>query len=307
MNLIIWLQNANIDEEDVEFFSSALNVFKELYGDLKVLGAVTPPEVVLNSVPKISSDDVPNLEFDLILVAGSGNAVMQTNAQSEFVKVLKLVQALGIDTEKVVRDRVVCTPLFTLEKYNKLRRSKLSILSMNCFAGLLYHRFGLPFLTPTINMYTSEEDFLQFLRDPIKNVSAELKFLRTARNDALNIDFPIYKIGETEWHMNHYGDANLAYRKWYERSFRINWYNVLAVMYTQSPEILSEFDKLPFAKKICFVPFKSDLDSAYYLDVTKCGGELWRGVNSVASGNIFDYDIWDMLLYGKKTPLSVQK
>lgn len=248
------------------------------------------------------------MDFDLILVTGAESSVLMTNEQPDFVKILKEVQTLGIDTEKVIRDRVVCTPLFTLEKYKKLRRSQLSILSMNCFAGLLYHRFGLPFLTPTINMFTSDEGFVKFLKDPMKNISTKLKLVRTARNEVLKIDYPVYKIGETEWNMNHYSDANLAKKKWADRSSRINWFNLLVTMYTENPDILAEFDKLPYSKKICFVPFKSDLDSAWYIDTSKYGGgEFWAIVNAVGTGKAIEFDIWDMLLYGKKTPLIVKK
>lgn len=258
------------------------------------MGAILPPRINLKGVKTISADDLKSLDYDLILVTGY---------KASLVPILNL----GINPDKVVLDRTVCIPLFTLEKYNKLRRSQLSILSMNCFAGLLYHRFSLPFLTPTINMFTSETGFLKFLSDPIKNVSAELKFLRTELNPSLKIDYPVYKIGETEWNMNHYSDANLAYRKWYERTFRINWFNLLVTMYTENPEVLAEFDKLPYAKKICFVSFKSDLDSAYYLDKEKYGMELWQIVNNVSTGKAIEYDMWNMLLYGKKTPLIIKK
>ena len=75
-------------------------------------------------------------------------------------------------------------------------------------------------------------------------------------------------------------------------------------MYTENPEILAEFDKLPFSKKVCFVPFKTDVESGYYLDLAKFNGlDLGQAVNSVAKGEINSYDLWDMLLYGKKTPL----
>lgn len=240
------------------------------------------------------------------MVTGADIPMLVTNTQSNFVKILKEAKTLGVDENKIILDRVICVPNFTLEKYTRLRRSQLSILSINCFGGMCYHRFGLPFLSPTINMFTNDEDFIKFLKDPMKNVKAEIKYMRTERNEGLQIDYPVYKIGDTEWRMNHYGDANLAFRKWCERGFRINWFNVLAVMHTKNPEILAEFDKLPFAKKVCFVPFKSDLESAYYINPAKYFKgveEFWRVANGMGSGSVNEYDMWDMLLYGKKTPL----
>ena len=38
----------------------------------------------------------------------------------------------------------------------------VTILSMNCTGGILYHELGLPFLSPTINLYIQAEDFIRF-------------------------------------------------------------------------------------------------------------------------------------------------
>ena len=229
---------------------------------------------------------------------------MFTGRESGFVSALKEAAKLGIDTDKFVLDRTVLVPNFTVEKYQKLRRSKLSILSMNCWGGLVYHRFGLPFLSPTINMYAGEKDFLKFLQNPMKSVKKNLRLVKKEFNEALNIEYPVYKVDECEWHMNHYNDFNVAKNKWIERSERINWYNVLVVMYTKDPAILEEFDKLPYSKKVCFVPFETNLDSGYYINLKRLSNPvLWRGVNGIAMGQVPLFDMWDMLLYGKKTSL----
>ena len=76
-------------------------------------------------------------------------------------------------------------------------------------------------------------------------------------------------------------------------------------MYTESEEILKEFNALPYGKKACFVPFKSDLDSAWYInpDIRKDAQTFTRIINYFAMGYPFYYDVFDMLLYGKKTQL----
>lgn len=257
--------------------------------------------MTLGDFKALDRQDLKSMEFDLILVTGEDVNVLRSGRQSLFVSVAKEADALGIDADKILLDRVVCVPFFTLEKYKKLRHSALSILSMNCWGGLVYHRFGMPFLSPMINMFTSDEDFLKFLRDPMKNAKAKLKLVKTEFNPALNINYPVFRIGDSQWNFNHYADKDLAIRKWNERCLRINWYNLLITMYTEKPEILAEFDKLPFAKKVCFVPFETDLDSGFHVD-TK-GRALWQVVIATANGGAAYYDIWDMLLYGKKTPV----
>lgn len=308
MNIVIWIQGVDQNGGGLELLNPAVNILARLYDNIDLIGVITPPGITLDKIRNINKKDLKNLDYDLILVTGADTPVLVTNAQSNFVKILKEAKDLGLDENKIVLDRTICVPNFTLEKYKKLRHSQLSILSMNCFGGFCYHRFGLPFLSPTINMKTPDTDFIKFLKNPMQNVKAEIKYVRTARNEGLNIEYPFYQIGDTEWEMNHYGDANVAYRKWVERSFRINWFNVIAVMHTKSPEVLAEFDKLPYAKKVCFVPFQSDLDSAYYINPVNYvkGDEFWRIANAMGSGSANEYDMWDMLLYGKKTPLNIQ-
>jgi uncharacterized protein (DUF1919 family) len=302
MKIVIWLQNANPGRGGVELLNPAAQILQKLYGNLNTIGFISESDLSVIGVKRLAKEDLKNIDFDLILVTGSDIPMIVTNTQSNFVKILKEAKSLGIDEDKIVLDRVICVPNFTLEKYKKLRHSKLSILSTSCFGGFCYHRFGLPFLSPTINMFTSDKEFLKFLQNPMENVHKELIFQGTAFEKKIQADYPIFKVGETKWYMNHYPNFDVAYRKWYERTFRINWFNVLPVMFTENPEVLAEFDKLPFAKKVCFVPFKSDLYSAYYIDSSRYinGDKFFLIVNGMGSGSANEYDMWDMLLYGKK-------
>lgn len=51
--------------------------------------------------------------------------------------------------------------------YRSLRRLRLrnrdfSLISNNCIAGIIYHDLGLPFRTPTINLFFENDDFFRF-------------------------------------------------------------------------------------------------------------------------------------------------
>ena len=70
--------------------------------------------------------------------------------------------------------------------------------------------------------------------------------------------YPIFCIENNFFlYMNHYAKlgADFAKEKWNERKARINWDNVIAFVNTNNPKILDEFEKLPFDKKFCLVPF----------------------------------------------------
>ena len=236
---------------------------------------------------------------------------MVTGIKASLVPILKESETLGIDIDKVVIDRTVCVPNFTLEKYNKLRHSQLSILSMNCWGVITYNTLGLPFLSPTINMVTgNEEQFIQFLKNPIENMEKEFKYQRSYYSQEDKINHPIFNLGEVEWRLIHDDAKNLEniLQNWYKRRYRINWCNSLFVMNTKDPELLKKFDRMPLAKKACFVPFETDIESAFYMNPKRYGTDQFN--NSVlcfARETPYCYDIWDLLLYGKKTPLINQK
>jgi len=326
MNIVVWIEEMGYGELDLLF--PAARVLEELYGEVHLLCFVANEKIPAENSPTIEKKDLPKWNYDLVLIAGRN---------TDFENVVKEVKSLGLNTDKFVPDHVILIPGFTLEKYNQLRHSKLSILSMNNFGGLIYRRFVLPILSPTVDMHTSETDFMNFLQNPKENVKKELNFIEkkdeekdedldssiNTLEDFLNnlhfslqasvgktdLNFNVFKIGDTEWHMNNFSDFEEIKQLWNKRSRKINWKNTLVTMYTESPEVLAEFDKLPFKKKVCFVPFKTDVKSGYYIDDPNLtfsmnnSYKLEKNVNSVAKGEINSYDLWDMLLYGKKTPL----
>lgn len=216
--------------------------------------------------------------------------------------ITKAAAQLKFPVEKLLGDWIVCIPGFTLDKYRKLQRSRLSIFSRNCFGGLISNTLGLPFRSPFVNMFFEEREYIRFLRAPRVYMEEQLVFKQKAFEKNQQIYYPVFTLGNVDLHFNHYDKTNE--NDFNERKRRINWYNLFVTAYTEDEEILEQFDALPYGKKVCFVPFKSDLDSAWYINpkITK-HEHLWQKVNDFARGKPFYYDPFDMLLYGKKTPL----
>ncbi|MBQ9488161.1 MAG: DUF1919 domain-containing protein [Selenomonadaceae bacterium] len=216
-------------------------------------------------------------------------------------EVTKFARAINFDTDKLLGDWIVCIPGFTLQKYRQLQRSRLSIFSMHCFGGLISHTLGLPFLSPFVNLYLKEKDYLRFLSNPHFFINKKLVFERIS-DDLTEIpnNYPIFSLGNISLRFQHYTEKKECIQKWTARKQRINWYNILAVMNTENPDVAEEFDNLPYGKKICFVPFKSNLDSAFYINPKVIKGNVVIALSNVVP---MFYDIFDMLLYGKKTPL----
>ena len=285
---------------DSRFLNGALNILERQYNGLEVVGitANNPIQLARNGkiVPTVSCTEIDEKDYDVLLVFGAQHIGMS--------KVIKEAFRLNFPKEKLLCDWIVCIPGFTINKYRHLQRSQLSIFAMHCFGGLMSHLLGLPFCSPFVNMFLNEQDYLRFLRKPRTYMGRDLIFKDKLWQADLKFNYPIFTLDDVEIHMNHYSDFDEAVKIWEKRKQRINWYNLFVTAYTEDAKILEEFDVLPYGKKVCFVPFKSDLQSAWYINpALKKTEQFWRIVNLYAYGDPFYYDPFDMLLYGKKTPL----
>lgn len=292
---------------DGRFFQAATNILERQHNGLEVVAVTAAAPLQLSKdgkkipfVPLTEINGVGGGSYDVLLVVGAKQIGMS--------KITQAARQLKLSEEKLLGDWIVCIPGFTLDKYRKLQRSRLSIFSINCFGGCISNMLGLPFRSPFVNLFLNESDFVKFLRAPRVYLEYsphfERIFLETKE------PFPVLSVGDISLNMMHYKETADAISKWNERKQRINWYNLLAIGYANDEKILQEFDALPYGKKVCFVPFKSDLDSAWYIDLEidkvakeKYGQSMRARLDRFGVGHIFYYDLFDMLLYGKKTPL----
>ena len=53
--------------------------------------------------------------------------------------------------------------LYARKMKKELKNKDFTILSCNCAAGIIYHRYDHPFLSPTINLWIEQNEFLKFV------------------------------------------------------------------------------------------------------------------------------------------------
>lgn len=293
IKIIIWGSGANYNK-----YISLLRYF-ESCGEIEILG-VTSNETYIEKIDGyrfIHKEEVVEESFDYIIICtGKG----MDSVKSDLV-------LRKVPLERFLDVKILDIPNFSFHKYIDLLNSKVSIIANNCWGGLTYHYFGMEFLSPFINMFIKDDDeYIRMLSSNFRDniTKHELVFESSAYNPDLDITYPIYSLQGTKLYMNHYHDFKYAKEKFEERSLKINWDNLFVAMYTESERSAHEFDKLPYKKKVCFVPFKTEIPSCMYVrpydSYFKNKVQFWEIVNRMAAGRLIYYDPWELLINGCK-------
>ena len=162
-------------------------------------------------------------------------------------------------------------------KICKQRRSGLtvippdfSIISNNCWGGLVYQYFGLPYTSPTIGLFFMDDDYIKFLEkldyyfaQPLKFISIEESRYRQQlqSESTAKQNYPVAMLDDIEVHFLHYKSEHEAKVKWERRLKRLNRNRLLVKMSQRSvnsESILDRFEALPFKNKICFTEYKRE-------------------------------------------------
>lgn len=120
------------------------------------------------------------------------------------------------------------------------------MICSNCIGGLIYHRLGLKFMSPTINLWMTQSDFLKFVLELKMYLQKELIFIDEE-------DYPIALLGDIKIHFNHYKNEDDAKRCWDKRKKRINFNNLFIIMYDKdglSKKDLKKLEKINCRGKI---------------------------------------------------------
>lgn len=221
-----------------------------------------------------------------------------------FSREIKKLEKLGVESEKIIKGSVFLMEDFDFCEYIKLKESKLSIISNNCWGGITYQRLGFQYSSPFINVYESDDDYIKLLSDLKSYINKSPEFDYWEEDHVLKRKYPVLRIDDIQIYCNHDIFIEEAEKKWEERSKRVNFDNLFVSMYTSNPEILEKFDKLDFQNKMCFVPFETDIKSAYIIDkvdnnpVEKVN--FSTVMNSIARGKYNIYNIFKILKSSKQ-------
>lgn len=128
---------------------------------------------------------------------------------------------------------------------HRLRNKDFSIISSNCIGGVMYHDLGLPFTSPTVNLYFSPGDFVKYIKDIRYYNSLELEKVIG------NYGFPVGRLGDITLYFMHYDTFEEARMCWEKRKKRIRYDCIVVVMTDQdgcTAEDMAAFDTVSYPK-----------------------------------------------------------
>lgn len=143
----------------------------------------------------------------------------------------------------------------------RLRHKDFSILSQNCVGGVLYHMLGMQMLSPTINMFIEDENFLKLAQEPYKYIHDLEPFPIMEQYCDGKIDpHPVIGVGDIRLNCLHYQSCEQAIKDWNRRRKRFNFGKMFAISTTwdmhdnknyidsirllEYPYVLFSFDKI---------------------------------------------------------------
>lgn len=279
----------------------------ELTGVISVSGIILDDQFYseLCGYRIIEKQDISKIDIDSVIV-------LFTSRES-INEVRKEALSKGIAEYSIVPVKVMNLYGFDFEKYIKIKMDPPTIFSPSCWGGITYNRLGLRFDSPLINMFEDHDDYIKFLRNPkFYFLKFYLEYKGRGYDSYQKRYYPIAQCGDIVLHFNHYksfGEANMA---WNRRKTRVNWDNLFVMMYDNDPERVDRFLSLPYRKKVCFVSYHTERKNVisienYISDVNDNNKTFDHFINGMASGKYMYYNVFDLLLYGKCTPVEDTK
>lgn len=160
--------------------------------------------------------------------------------------------------------------------------------------GVIYHDLGLQFLSPTINLFFSPNDFCKFCLNLKYYISLQIKEKESPK------PYPVGMVGDIELNFMHYESFEEARQCWEKRKARINYDNlvVIGISSKDTPEeYYEEFEKIPYAKVILSQELVPQHKNAVYVN----------GFDSIKTNQLLDFksffsgerylDAWDYVTW----------
>lgn len=126
----------------------------------------------------------------------------------------------------------------------QLRAQEVSLISQNCIGGVFYHDMQQQFLSPTVNLFFTAEEFVRFVQDLPRYLAMEPEMF-------WDEEFPIGKLGDVTIHFMHYDTCAQAKDAWQRRKARVQWNKIVVLcsdMEGFDDAVFTQWKRIPYPK-----------------------------------------------------------
>lgn len=278
---------------------------------MDILGIITtdtPQFVSFDGIPCYKASDILANEYDFIIIT-----------PDRWSEVVLYLEGMGVSDDKIILGRVLELPYFSPEEYFKIKKRRISILSSNCLAGVIYHHLGMRVNVPTYNCFCKIDTFYKFLSDIdiyLEDIMEEYDpklhgILDDEGNDRLGY-MPkgvLCNNPDMMWYFNHTDKVGDSIEYWNKKRFLVNRDDMVAICYIKNESHLEKFNMLKM-NKIGFSVEDYGIENIVYikewkecLNIRRISDFNWLLyiMNQMTSGNDIQCRInWIKLLNGDK-------
>ena len=144
-----------------------------------------------------------------------------------------------------------------------MSNQNVTILASNCNGTIMYHDLDLPYLSPTINLWFKDLDFVKMMENLEWYMNGQIIEVTDKEED-----YPVGMLHDIKIYFRHYDSFDEAVSKWEERKKRIRWNNLFIVgsCWNGDYEVIQRFEQLPYKNKVIFSPIPyPEFQSVYYV------------------------------------------
>ena len=276
-------------------YNSCLNLLK-MYEEKKQIEicAVTDrdgiPCTCVDGYTFVKKTDLKKVEFDYIIIC----------SDDYFFEIMKdASEECEVSREKILSYKIMSIPYFSFDKYIELHKRRPSIVSNNCWGGILYNSLYMECRSPFKNVSINEKDYIKLVSNFGYYMSIDPVFNGKSSYDShIQKAVPILQLGDIEIKENHELDPYKGISDWIRRREKINYSEIVFEMYAIDKEIEATFFSATDEKttRICFVPYDSDFKYSHKLVMNERYKEFYEAVNDSAFLRNPNLDILDLLI-----------
>lgn len=152
-------------------------------------------------------------------------------------------------------------------RQKKIHNKKFTIISNNCWGGIIYRNYHIPYQSPTCGVFFMAPEYIKFINNMRNYLYSEIKEIKIEESKykeylkKIKYDGIIGKIKDIEICFLHFKDIKEVNEKWKRRTKRICWERIIYKFNDQNLctyDELKKFENFQAENKICFTAKKYD-------------------------------------------------